>query len=505
MKRQIIKALVCILFMPQVATAAETKPAESVLIENVTVISAHLDQAQPNMDVLIRDGRIQHIIKTGADYQAEIRIDGRKKYLIPGLIDSHVHLGHNPLINRTDLKEYETIHNEYRRQLPRSFLFHGFTSVIDLDHEPARSGWPEGTELSPEIYHCGRGVRVAGGYGPAFVPPEFVHKVFPNLVYEQRHSDNWPERLNPDLYTVGEAVRRVVQSGAICLKTYSESGFGGVFDWSQPSAETLAALSKAAHQEGLVFVVHANSAADWQRAIAADADVIAHGLWHWNADRQDSQLSSEPLSAIEAAVESKVAVQPTLRVVEGESSTLDQGLMQDQRILDVLTPGIMDYLRSDKGQWSLTQLLELYRKHNPQPEIVPSVLISASIQRATDSMVTFHQSGGTLLLGTDTPAQDGTGNPPGLNGFLEMTSWAQAGIALDSIFRSATLDNARAFKLDHEIGSIEPGKQADLLLLNSNPLETVEAYNDISVVMINGRPINRGDLSARSLDMKPAQ
>lgn len=498
MKRQITLSIATAVFLASAVQATEPRPAASLVIENVSVVSPHLSRPQDNMDVLIVDGRIKDVIKSGSDHPAGSRIDGRGKFLIPGLIDSHVHLGHNPLINPRHMKTLPALHRAYRRQLPRSFLYHGYTSVIDLDFAPGRAGWLPDSDLAPDIYHCGRGVRVAGGYGPVFVPPRIAPRLFPNLVFEPHHKAHWPADLDPALYTVDAAVRRVAHSGAICLKTYVESGFGGIFDWPVPSRDTLAALARAAHEAGLVFVVHATGAADWQRAIAGGADVIAHGLWHWQGDRRVADLTDEALAAIDTAIKKGVAVQPTLRVVEGEKSTLDWRLLDDPRMAEISPASLLGYLRTRQGRWSERALLDLYRKHNPHPEVAPTDLITISVQRARNSLARFHRSGGKLLFGTDTPAQDGIGNPPGLNGYMEMAGWAAAGVPLETIFRSATLDNARAFNLDHDLGSIEPGKQADLVLLNANPLEQVEAYDDIAVVIVNGTPVDRQDLSARS-------
>lgn len=504
MPGRFLKLFTCLALSVNVANAEDVRPVATTLIENVTVLSAHLDHVQQIRDVLILEDKILGVVDAGSNYPAENRINGQGKFLIPGLIDSHVHLGHNPLVSRNDGDDFEILNRQYRQQLPRSYLYHGFTSLVDLDYSTSRSGWLPDTELAPEVYHCGRGVRTAGGYGPSFVPPKFVHKVFPNLVYEAQHAAHWPEALDPSLYSVEAAVRRVTQSGAICLKTYVESGFGGAFDWPIPDPETLMALSDAAHKQGLIFVVHANSAEDWQRAIAGGADVIAHGLWHWGGNLDSADLTEEPLLAIEEAVAGNVAVQPTLRVVEGERATLGWGMIEGPRMRNVLTPGLLQYLRSGKGRWSQKALLDLYAEHSPAPEVVPATLIDVPVRRAKSSLLKFHQSGGTIVLGSDTPGQDGIGNPPGLNGYLEMAGWAQAGIPLRTIFRSATLDNARIFGLDHELGTVEPGRQADLLLLNTSPLVDVAAYDDIALVIVDGHPIARGELSASALQVKTA-
>jgi imidazolonepropionase-like amidohydrolase len=101
-----------------------------------------------------------------------------------------------------------------------------------------------------------------------------------------------------------------------------------------------------------------------------------------------------------------------------------------------------------------------------------------------------------LLFGTDTPAAPIYTNPPGLNGFYEMRRWIAAGVTTPRLFRAATIENARVMRLDRDIGTIEKGKRAHLLLLRANPLESVEAYNTIDAVFLGGRLIRRETLSA---------
>jgi imidazolonepropionase-like amidohydrolase len=101
-----------------------------------------------------------------------------------------------------------------------------------------------------------------------------------------------------------------------------------------------------------------------------------------------------------------------------------------------------------------------------------------------------------LIFGSDTPGVDGFGNPPGLNGRLELQNWADAGAPLSLILRAATLDNATALGLSHELGSIEVGKRADLLLLKENPLLNVSAYDSIEKIFLNGEAIAREALRA---------
>jgi imidazolonepropionase-like amidohydrolase len=105
--------------------------------------------------------------------------------------------------------------------------------------------------------------------------------------------------------------------------------------------------------------------------------------------------------------------------------------------------------------------------------------------------------GGRLVFGSDTPSAPTYGNPPGLNGFLELERLAAAGIPLPRLLEGATIEAARAFHLDSLYGTVERVKVANLLLLRADPLKTVEAYDAIDLVVVRGRLVDRSVLAAR--------
>jgi imidazolonepropionase-like amidohydrolase len=104
-----------------------------------------------------------------------------------------------------------------------------------------------------------------------------------------------------------------------------------------------------------------------------------------------------------------------------------------------------------------------------------------------------------FLFGTDTPSGPTYGNLPGLNGYLEMRQLQKAGMSLTQIFKAATISNAREFKLESQLGTIEPGKIANLLLLKKSPLESVDAYDSITTVWVHGTAIARDSLAVDSV------
>ena len=118
------------------------------------------------------------------------------------------------------------------------------------------------------------------------------------------------------------------------------------------------------------------------------------------------------------------------------------------------------------------------------------------VRHVTQALNYLAAHGGRLLFGSDTPSAPTYANPAGLNGRLEMDRWIAAGASAKQVFRAATLDNAAFFKLTADIGTVEVGKRADLLLLAENPGDNVSAFDRIELVIVSGRPIRRDDLAA---------
>jgi imidazolonepropionase-like amidohydrolase len=77
---------------------------------------------------------------------------------------------------------------------------------------------------------------------------------------------------------------------------------------------------------------------------------------------------------------------------------------------------------------------------------------------------------------------------------MELEHWFEAGIPLAQILRAATLDNAVAFEIAGDRGTIEVGKRADLLLLGADPLKTIKAYDAIERIFVGGRELRPEDL-----------
>src|ERR1700757_2823973 len=144
--------------------ADQPKVGETV-IKNVTIISSERSTPLAHASVVIRRGRIAEI---GTDLVAgpyAKQIDGRGGFLIPGLIDSHVHVGNMGPLDDDAIEKHPELLEAYRAQLPRSYLAFGFTTLVDLDLKQKTADWFNATPVHPNLCSCGRGVHVAAGYG----------------------------------------------------------------------------------------------------------------------------------------------------------------------------------------------------------------------------------------------------------------------------------------------------------------------------------------------------
>ena len=120
----------------------------------------------------------------------------------------------------------------------------------------------------------------------------------------------------------------------------------------------------------------------------------------------------------------------------------------------------------------------------------------ATSERGRRALRYLYELGQPMLLGSDTPSAPTYGNQPGYDTYKEMQLMAQSGIPLAAIFAAGTINTARQFGLQKDYGTIETGKIANLLLLDANPLASVDAWANIDKVILRGEAIDRDSLAA---------
>ena len=156
---------------------------------------------------------------------------------------------------------------------------------------------------------------------------------------------------------------------------------------------------------------------------------------------------------------------------------------------------LIEWYGTKEGQWFHDEILR---------DVPPSAQADFAkrgyrtlIARDENSVRYLAQRNARILFGTDTPAAPTYANPPGLNGWLEMQRLTDAGMSPAQIFHAATLSNAEAIGL-HDIGSVQIGKRANLLLLRQDPTQTIQAYDEIVRVIVHGQVFDRATLAADS-------
>jgi imidazolonepropionase-like amidohydrolase len=493
-----IRRVMLAVALPGVLSAADLQ------IEHVTIVSP--ERGSPMRDALVRvhDGRIVAISRaSGATARSSndtIAMDGSGLFLAPGLIDSHVHLGAIPGMTPDQEAQHPDIAKAARDQIPRSYLLYGFTTLIDLISTPQEMALWKSHDIVPDTYFCG-GAALMDGYAMNYAPKPQRYQWWTYMLIEP--GTQAPDGIDPALHTPQAVVSRMKADGAICVKTFFERGFGEVRDLPVPKLETIREVVKTAHAAGLPVLMHANSDEAQRFGLDAGVDIMAHGMWNWS---QEHSTTSEVTAGIKKILDDEIAQnvgwQPTMQVLYGIRDIFSTSFLSDPRLSRVLPSNLLEWYRSPEGQWFRMVVSEDVKlPANASPSQIEHLInenfapVMDRSKHATAYVVARH---GRILFGSDTPSAPTYANPPGLNAWLEMHRLIDAGETPAQIFKSATLTNARALKLDRDIGTVQVGKRANLLLLRQDPTQTINAYAGIAKVILNGRVLDPSELAANA-------
>ena len=504
------------LFCAQIQSQSDP---QKLLIKNITIISANNGGITSQVgNVIIADDKIVYVgskkPKKSALYEV---IDGKGKFLIPGLIDSHVHLANTAGFNGSLKSRYPELLRLYFDQLPRSYLYFGFTTLIDVNnYHPKLINQLLDANIRPDIYTCGEQVVVMDDFSMEMEGTSSQERFDSNFLNDKYNSNiNLPDTISPNEHTPQKIIENIREQSGICAKlVYEDEASGLAVSWSKPSSDILEDLIAEAQEFQLPLILHAPSLEGHQIGLETGVQIFAHGLWNWSADPKDfrnrdlSEVHKQVLRQI--AHNDQIAYQLTFRTITGEQDLITADFLTDKNLEHVYPKSYLDLLKTEEGQWGKNKIFgrsEFLKETNPS-------FYTALKSNHTDDQKMWEEAfevyehrlntvasflaenNANLILGTDTPAMNMYTNPPGYNGILEIRHWYEAGIPLEHIFSAATFNNASAFNLQNLYGSVEKEKIANLLILNSNPLLNVEAYNDIDMVIIRGDLIERNQLSA---------
>ncbi len=298
--------------------------SRELLIENATVVTPERAEPLRNVTVSIRDDRIISIshpspARPARHAQNAEVIDGRGLYLVPGLIDSHVHTDQVHGMTPQHEAAHPDIARAAREQNPRSYLYFGFTTLIDLISAPEAIRQWNAQPQHPDLYFCGA-APIVDGYPMVWAPKPERYRQFPYLIVQRGEEATAPAGIEPLAHTPEAVVDRMKRDGASCVKTFYERGDAG--QWPAPRLDTIRALVVAAHKAHLPVLMHATSTQAQEFAVQAGVDVIAHGLWSWSGEGA-TELTPRVTNALNRIIEAKVGWQPTLQVSYGFRDLFD--------------------------------------------------------------------------------------------------------------------------------------------------------------------------------------
>jgi hypothetical protein len=402
----------------------------SYLITNVNVIPMNQDTVLADKMVYLKEGIIEKIADTIEISGIQI-FDAENKYLTPGLIDMHVHVW-----DRYELGLY---------------LSNGVTAVRNLwgmpMHLRIKEDVIEGNIISPTFFTT----------GPKLTGPEFI-------------GDD-----NLNLSSPEEAKEKVIsykERGYDLIKTY----YGldkEIFDAVVAQAK-ISEIDIVSHPSQKVpFSYHLNP----QIKSIEHAEEIVQQPLHFDLDTIKLQ------SIIDSISQSKhTSYCPTITVFNNIYQMMINDSILDSESLKYMNPLI-------KKTDSKKQFERWFNAKREDPETV------GRIKKQHDFHMTIvkklHEAGVTIICGTDA----GIGvTLPGFSIHTELAFYKNAGLSNYEVLKTATVNASKTHTLMNQLGTIEEGKTANLLIVDRNPLITLSALKEPSTVFVKGRKLDRETL-----------
>ena len=250
---------------------------QTMTIINATVISPERPAELADAWVRIDDGIISAIGTGAANTAGSLVVNANGGYLIPGLIDSHVHLYHATGLKRRYADNFDELYNEYMEQQPRSFLYFGFTTVIELNADTATNLRFESAPAHPHLVHCGQGMVLSDGFMALELEDEPIGDAYPGYVIDHYSGGTVPKGDDATNHRPEAAVNYVLEHQGQCVKLYYEEALwwpGGAPDFRLPSVEIVQDVVAAAHARNIPVVLHATTPNGHQFAQDSGVDIL---------------------------------------------------------------------------------------------------------------------------------------------------------------------------------------------------------------------------------------
>lgn len=405
-------------------------------------------------------------------------VDGRGRFLMPGLADMHVHLSGTPASAEDDRATFALL------------LAHGITTVRNLWGTPAVRALRDSVEarlvVGPRIWTSGpfvigRPDSLASPWQPQEVAASDPAYLLGRTETDGRAIAQYHVAAGYDMVKVHHNTPLAVWRGLTDEGTRIGIPIVGHAPPSVGAATVLtsARQSSIEHYSPFVYLVQ-----------AADAPSRTAEAWYDQIFGPYRHVDHERLALLaELAAASGTWFVPTALVAEWYSGPQPEMVahLDDPEVLRFTSPAQRGTWRQYAGGFA--SYLEPWG-------------IDMSLERpfALAFVRAFHAAGARMMIGSDAPA---TMVPQGLATHAEMALWQEAGISPLDVLRAATLEPARYLRqsgLASGPSGLTVGAPADLLLLRANPLADVANAQEIEAVVTRGRLLDRGALDALLAD-----
>jgi imidazolonepropionase-like amidohydrolase/ABC-type multidrug transport system permease subunit len=417
--------------------------------------------------VLVKGGKIAEVYEgkfpDAKQLNAEA-VDAAGKTILPGLIDVHVHLG-GPGGFYEDWSKLDP-QKSSEREL-ESYLYCGITAVRSAGDKldemlQLRARFNSGERLGSELLLCGPLFTAEGGHGTEYAKnlPEMARAGFNAQFLRIPKTQTEARQMVDDL----------AHKGVNALKGILEVGVPG-YSFNRMNLDLLRAVVEEAHADKLPASIHTGDARDVVDAVSLGADSVEHGSFR-------DEIPDATIAEMKAK---GIAYDPTLSVVEGlsdfakgKTDLLQRSLVQQVTPKDLL-----------KGTAKAASSVEM----KPMREGLSHYPLSMEI--GDRNLRKAWQAGVMLVTGSD------AGNPLVLHGPTiqrEIELWVAAGIPGPVALQAATLNAAKLLRAEGRMGTVEKGKEANLLVVDGNPLQDVRVLSSISYVFLKGERVARTTL-----------
>ena len=437
-------------------------PAQ-LLIRNTTVVDVEAKKLLPAQDVWIQNGIVSGIgKKLTAPAGAQI-IDGRGKYLMPGLVDAHVHFFQSGgLYTRPDAIDLRKA-NPYEKEMAwthanmeallRRYTRAGITSVIDVG--------------ATEIFLRQRDSFRNKSYAPTIYITGPLLTTYEPEVYNKLGADE-PFSLMKTTTEARAYVQKQIPYKPDFIKIWYIVLGRNKDSSARASLPLVQAVIDEAHKNGLRVAVHATERITAQLSVEAGADLLVHGVEDEPVDASFAQLLKQKGTVLS----------PTLVVAGNYNKVFGQAYTptaEDFRYAHPTPLNSLYHLQSVKD----TALVKRYRNY---------VLRNTGAAKKEDSirwtnLKKLVEAGVTIATGTDA---GNIGTQHVSSYYDELAAMQGSGMDTWSLLEASTINGAKAVGREKEFGAVKKGMRADLLLLTKNPTEDFRAWQSIDWVINKG-------------------